>query len=455
MSDNAPNPNPQQQPQPASQPPQTPPAQPAAAPAQAAPAQPGQPAQPQPQAQGQQAPAQPPAAPKANGNGILRSPAFPWIAGVLLAVLLFFGIGYIISSYTSESTDDAFIAGHIVSIAPRISGQVSAVHVLDNELVHSNELLVELDPSDYASTLAQKQAAQSSSESNLKAALAGYNLMQVKVTTAEADARESKADADAAKATYTKAKADYERAQKLVKENTISSQEYDQYKATADEAEANYNSAKEKAASDESKVNEANAQTEAVKAEAEAALAQLNASKTEVDSAQLNVSYTKIFAPSDGLVTRKQVEPGDYLQTGQTIFSLVPKDVWVVGNFKESQLRDMQTNQPVLVEIDALGGRKFRAHVDSVQAGSGAVFSLLPPENAVGNFVKVVQRVPVKIVFDEPLPEDKTIGPGLSVEPYVQTSSFKVPSFIIAIVAVVLAVVAALVFKKAIGSNEK
>jgi membrane fusion protein, multidrug efflux system len=127
----------------------------------------------------------------------------------------------------------------------------------------------------------------------------------------------------------------------------------------------------------------------------------------------------------------------------------------VVANFKESQLRDMRTNQPVLVEIDALGGREFRAHVDSVQAGSGAVFSLLPPENAVGNYVKVVQRVPVKIVFDEPLPEDKTIGPGLSVEPRVLTSSFSVPSFVIAIVAIILAVGAALIFKKVINGNGK
>jgi membrane fusion protein, multidrug efflux system len=385
----------------------------------------------------------------------LHSLAFVWIAGVVLAVLIFFGLGYIVSSYTSEDTDDAFITGHIVSIAPRISGQVSAVHVLDNEFVTNGELLVEIDPSDYDATLEQKQAAQSSSASNLKAALAGYELMQVKVTTAEATARETKADADSAAATYAKAKADFERAQKLVKENTISSQEYDQFEAAADEAEANLNSAKDKAASDESKVNEAGAQSDAVRAEADAVLSQFNESKTAVDSAQLNVSYTKIFAPCDGLVTRKQVEPGDYLQTGQTIFSIVPKDVWVVANFKESQLRDMRTNQPVLVEIDALGGREFRAHVDSVQAGSGAVFSLLPPENAVGNYVKVVQRVPVKIVFDEPLPEDKTIGPGLSVEPRVQTSSFSVPSFVITLVAIILAVGGAMIFKRVINGNGK
>jgi membrane fusion protein (multidrug efflux system) len=425
MSDTPPNPNPQQPAQPALPPAQTPPQLP------------------------------PPAAPAPNGNGRLQSPAFIWTVAAVLAVLIFFGLGYIVSSYTSETTDDAFITGHIVSIAPRIAGQVSAVHVLDNEFVTNGELLVEIDPSDYASTLGQKQAAQSSSESNFKAAIAGYNLMKVKVTTAEADARETKADADSAAATYTRAKADYERASNLIKENTISSQEYDQFKAAADEAAANLNSARDKAASDESKVNEAEAQTDAVKAEADAVFSQLNEAKTEVDSAQLNVSYTKIFAPCDGLVTRKQVEPGDYLQTGQTIFSIVPKDVWVVGNFKESQLRDMQTNQPVLVTIDALGGRKFHAHVDSVQAGSGAVFSLLPPENAVGNFVKVVQRVPVKIVFDEPLPEDKTIGPGLSVEPRVQTSSFSVPSIVTAIVAIVLAIGAAMILTAVMGRNDK
>ena len=131
-----------------------------------------------------------------------------------------------------------------------------------------------------------------------------------------------------------------------------------------------------------------------------------------MDSAQLNLSYTKIFAPCDGRVTRKQVEVGDYLQTGQQIMSLVPAEVWVMANFKESQLEKMQPGQPVLVEIDALGGRKFRAHVDSVQAGSGAQFSLLPPENATGNFVKVVQRVPVKIVFDEAVARRPHDRPG-------------------------------------------
>ncbi|HEV2454145.1 MAG TPA: HlyD family secretion protein, partial [Verrucomicrobiae bacterium] len=371
------------------------------------------------------------------------------LVAAAVAVLVYFGLNYFVATMTSESTDDAFIAGHVVAIAPRISGQVSAVHVLDNEFVRSNQLLVELDASDYESTLGQRQAARDSSQSNLKAAIAGYNLMKVKVKTAEADAAESKADAQASAATAARAQEDFDRAKKLVKENTISAQEFDQFKASADEAQANLRSANAKAASDESKVNEAQAQLAAAKAEADAVLSQVNESKTEVDSAQLNVSYTKIYAPCDGRVTRKQVEAGDYLQAGQTIFSIVPQDVWVVANFKESQLRDMQPKQSVLVSIDAVGGRAFRAHVDSVQAGSGAVFSLLPPENAVGNYVKVVQRVPVKIVFDEPLPAGKTIGPGLSVVPTVMTSAFKASKILIALVAVIVAIAAAIGFKAA------
>ena len=387
---------------------------------------------------------------KNNGEKLrkLNSPVFIWPAAIVLAVLLFFGLMLLADTLTHESTDDAFIAGHIVSIAPRISGQVTAVYVLDNQMVRSNDLLVEIDPADYATTLAQKNAAQNSSDSNLKAAIAGYKLMEVKITTAEATAKESKADADAAAATTAKAKSDFARAQLLRTNDTISAQEFDQAKEATDQAEANFNSARQKADADESKVAEARAQVEAVKAEADAAFSQLNESKTAVDTAQLNVSYTKIFAPGDGRVTRKQVEVGDYLQAGQQIMSIVPVEVWVVANFKESQLKKMSPGQKAMVEIDALGGRKFRAHVDSVQAGSGAAFSLLPPENATGNFVKVIQRVPVKILFDEPLPADKTIGPGLSVTPSVQTGKFAVPEFVIAILAIILAIAAAFGFQK-------
>ena len=385
---------------------------------------------------------------KGNGKQFakLNSPWFLWPATAALTVLLLFALSYLNSFLTHESTDDAFVEGHVVSIAPRISGQVLAVHVLDNQLVHSNDLLVEIDPADYAMTAAQKQSAADAQESSYKLALAGFELMRAKVTPAGAVAQASKADTAAAAATAARAKADFERSQELRKQNTISQQEFDSMQAAAQQAEANLNAAQQKAAADESKINEAGAQLNATEAGVSMALAQFRQAQTSVQSAQLDVSYTKIFAPSDGRVTRKAVEPGDYVQTGQTLLSIVPNEVWVVANFKETQLKHMKPGQPALVEIDALG-KTLRAHVDSIQAGSGARFSLLPPENATGNYVKVVQRVPVKIVFDEPLPADHTIGPGLSVSPGVQVSSLSLPDWAMALAAIILAFAAAMGFR--------
>jgi len=390
-------------------------------------------------------PAPPPAV---NGAKLakLNSPWFIWPATGVLAVLLFFGLDYLVTALTHESTDDAFIEGHVVSIAPRISGQVSAVHVLDNQMVRSNELLVEIDPADYSTTASQKQSSADAQEANYTAFLAALDLMSVKVATAEATADQSKADADAAQATDARAQADFQRSQELRKQNTISQQEFDAAQAAVREADANLAAAKQKAIADVSKIKEAKAQLDATKAAVGMALAQFRQSQANVQAAQLDLSYTKIYAPCDGHVTRKSVEPGDYVQTGQTLFSIVPGDVWVVANFKESQLKKMKPGQLALVEIDALG-KSLRAHVDSIQAGSGARFSLLPPENATGNYVKVVQRVPVKILFDEPLPADHVLGPGLSVAPGVRVSRFEIPGWAIALLAVVLAGVAQFVFR--------
>jgi membrane fusion protein (multidrug efflux system) len=387
-------------------------------------------------------------APVANGAKLakLNSPWFIWSATGVLAVLLFFGLDYLITAFTHESTDDAFIAAHVVSVAPRVAGQVSTVHVLDNEMVRSNDLLVEIDPADYSTAAAQKQSSADAAEANYKTMLAALDLMTVKVATAEATADQSKADADAAQATDARAQADFQRSQELRKQNTISAQEFDAAQAAIKEADANLAAAKQKAIADASRINEAKAQLDETKAAIGMALAQFRQAQTTVQSAQLDLSYTKIFAPGDGRVTRKSVEPGDYVQVGQQLMSIVPTDIWVVANFKESQLKKMKPGQLVLVAIDALG-RSFRAHVDSVQAGSGAAFSLLPPENATGNYVKVVQRVPVKILFDEPLPADHTIGPGLSVAPSVRISRFEIPGWAIALLAIVLAGGAAFVFR--------
>ena len=270
--------------------------------------------------------------------------------------------------------------------------------------------------------------------------------MNTKLATAAATARESQADVEALAATADRARADLSRAGALIGQKTISAQEFDAAQATAKQADANLNSARQKAAADQSRIKEADAEYIATKSAVAMALAKMHQAQTDLDAAQLNLSYTKIFAPAEGRVTRKSVEAGDYVQTGQALLAIVPAEVWVVANFKESQLKKMKPGQPVRVEIDALGGRSFAAQVDSIQAGSGAQFSLLPPENATGNFVKVVQRVPVKIVFDEPLPADRTLGPGLSVTPEVAVAGLDLPGWLCAAVAVTLGVVAGLIF---------
>jgi membrane fusion protein (multidrug efflux system) len=377
----------------------------------------------------------------------LNSPLIIWPATVALAVLLFFGLGYLFDVLTHESTDDAFITADVASIAPRVAGQIAAVHVLNNELVHSNELLVEIDPANYAITVAQKQAAAASQDANLKTVFAVDELMRKKVATAEASARKAQADADASAASAKLAETNFARTASLLKDKTVSQQEFDAAQAANTKAQADWKSTVENASVETSKVDEAYAQLKAAETAIGLATSQWQEAQTNVASAQLDLSYTKIFAPCDGRVTRKAIEPGDYVQVGQTLFSVVQDDDWVVANFKESQLRKMKPGQPVLVAIDALGGKKIRAHVDSVQAGSGAAFSLLPPENATGNYVKVVQRVPVKILFDEPLPADHVIGPGLSVTPDVQVSSFSLPEWAIGLIALILTGAAVTVFR--------
>ena len=369
-----------------------------------------------------------------------------WPAAGVLAVLVYFGIAYLVEVFTHESTDDAFIAGHIITVSPRIAGQVAAVRVRDNQLVRANDVLVEIDPADFALTVAQKTTAAESQNANYKTIVAAYELMEVRVATAEAAARKACDDADAAAAIARKAAADFARAQDLQRQNTLSKQEFDTAQTAFTKAQADGKSAEENAAEENSKVEEARKQLAAAREEAGMALAQWREAQTNVAVAQLNLSYTKILAPADGRVTRKSIETGDYVQAGQQLLSLVPAEVWVVANFKESQLASMTIGQPVAVTIDALGGKTFAAHVDSIQAGSGAQFSLLPPENATGNFVKVVQRVPVKIVFDDPLPADKVIGPGLSVTPSVQVSKFVFSAWGIAFIALVVAGKAALIF---------
>lgn len=384
-----------------------------------------------------------------------RRPAI--IAGtIVLGILLFIGLNYFVDGLIHQTTDNAFLDGDIVAIAPRIAGQVKRVYISDNQPVTNGQLLVEIDPRDYEVILAQKKSALAAAKANEDLIKTSYELLGIQVKSAQETANQSEAAGNSDKAKADRAAADLKRAEDLSQRKIISPQEFDAAKSAAESADATWKSSQAKAAADQSKVAEAQAQLEAGKKAFERALAQADQSKVDVEQAELNLSYTKIFAPEDGRITRKAVENGDYLQVGQKLMALVLKNLWVTANFKETQLKKVRVGQSVQISIDSVAKKTFTGKVESIQSGSGASFSLLPPENAVGNYVKVVQRIPVKIVFDAD-PEqsaNQVLGPGMSVTPAVRVRNFSIPAAAIMLVALAVAALVGIFWWKKAGVSE-
>jgi len=373
------------------------------------------------------------------------------IGTVVFFALLFAGLGYLAESLTHESTDDAFLDAHFISIAPKVAGQVKTVEVNDNQAVKAGDLLVEIDPRDLAVQLEQKQAALNAARANLDLLKASFELRHTQIGTAEATMKQSAAEVAAAEATAEKAKADLKRAEELIQNHAISPQEFDSAKAAAMAAEANLKAAQERTTSDQSKVTEAKAQLETSRKALEWGEAQAHQAESDVQAAELNLSYARVPAPADGYVTKKAVESGDYIQVGQKLMALVPSELYVTANYKETQVEHMRPGQPVRITVDSAGGRVFTGHVESIMAGSGARFSLLPPENAVGNYVKVVQRIPIKILFDEPVEAGHVLGPGMSVVPSVHVKGYVISEEVVLIVAAVGALVIGVLWWRAAG----
>ena len=373
------------------------------------------------------------------------------IGAVVLLLVAFFVYRYV-SSY--ESTDDAQVDGHINSVSARITGHVVKLNVNDNQYVQAGMVLVEIDPTDYQ--VAYERAKADFEDAQAAAAAAGVNVPITSVSTtsqvsfSEADvaaaragvaaARQqfaaAKAQLDQAEANNVKAQNDLGRYKQLVDKQEISQQQYDQAVAAARADEAAVQAARSLADAAQSQVTEAqgklaqseanwrNAQTapkqmQVIRSRAASAEAEALRKKADLDQARLNLEYTKIVAPVAGVVSDRTVEVGQNVAPGQELMKVIPlNDVWITANFKETQLRDMKVGQPITVEVDA-NGRKYRGKVDSIAGASGARFSLLPPENATGNYVKVVQRIPVKLVLDPGENKDQSLRPGMSVTPKV------------------------------------
>ena len=342
-------------------------------------------------------------------------------------------------SASHESTDDAFIAAHTIEVAPKIAGKVDSVLVKDNQLVKKGDLLVQIDPRDYDAQLDQKQASLESVKAEATSAQAAVEQQIANVRSLHATLDQDSADEQASQAQADQTSDDLRREQDLYKTHVVSIQDLIHSQVANRSAQANLESAKKKVAAGEAQLAEGEAQVRTFQALVEYVLAQEKQNGASVESAKLNDSYTRVYASETGRITHKSVEPGDYVQVGQSLLALVPSEIYVTANFKENQLRLMRPGQPVEIEVDALGGRKFEGHVDSIQMGSGAAFSLLPPENATGNYVKVVQRIPVKILFDQVPDVGLPLGPGESVVPTVKVQDFHYSALQLMIVSALVA----------------
>jgi membrane fusion protein (multidrug efflux system) len=390
------------------------------------------------------------------------------VGGVILLAAL---LGLYLYFHNRESTDDAQVDGHITPIAAKIYGRVAKVQVNDNQAVKAGQVLVQLDPADYQAALDEAKAALALAEgearsagvdvprtsedtasgtSSAQAQLAGSeaDLMRAQATYEQsqtADLAYAQANIEKSRANAQLAKADLARYLPLMEKGEISKQQYDAAKANADATASALNADEQKLVQAQRSVEISRAQLDAAKArvlqaqagvasahadvkrvamrsaDAQAKFAKVDQARAQVEASRLNLSYCSVVAPIDGVVTHKQVEDGQIVQQGQGLMVIVPlQDVWVTANFKETQLRKMRAGQKVYVEVDTYG-KTFPGHVDSIAGATGAVVSLLPPENATGNFVKVVQRIPVKIVLDPIPPNEAVLRPGMNVDATVIT----------------------------------
>ncbi len=326
-------------------------------------------------------------------------------AGVLVAGSLG-GAYYLRQVAPFESTDDAFIDGQIIGISPQVSAQTAVVHVDDNQMVHKGDLLVELDPTDFQVALSQAQGAEAASKGKRAQAEAG-------VAAAESAVLEAQASLHSFQATFENAETELRRLQ-AVDARARSQKDLD----SAISARKTSFAALERA---QAQVRSAQAQVTQARANVTAAEGDYQKAQADTRKAQVNLDHCRILAPADGRVTGKAVDVGAYVTPANPLFQIVPARVWVVANFKETQLKHMAPGQPVEVSVDAFPNLTLTGKVDSIQSGTGSRFSVIPTENATGNFVKVVQRVPVKILLDN----DKLgqLAPGMSVEPKVRVRS--------------------------------
>ncbi|WP_025761494.1 HlyD family secretion protein [Dyadobacter tibetensis] len=339
------------------------------------------------------------------------------ILGLLILVSGSWGISKYLHGQHHEETDDAQIDAHISPVIPRISGYVTQIKVEDNQLVKKGDTLVLLDDKDQRIKLQQAMAGLLGSESNLTVANASTQASRASGSTYQANVAVVQAQIEEAKVAVWRANQDFSRYENLIKDHSITQQEFEQAQAAKQKAERGLAVLVAQKQAAERQANAAGTQTVATSRQKEVAAANIQAQQALIENAKLLLSYTVITAPTDGRVSKINAQVGQFLQAGQTLFSIISKDEpWVVANFKETQLSKMKVGQTVKIHVDAYPEHIFEAQVASFSPATGARFALLPPDNASGNFVKVVQRLPVKIEFvKQEASQLALLRPGMNV----------------------------------------
>jgi len=346
-----------------------------------------------------------------------RNPVFIVILAVLIIGGAWFGISKYEHSLHHEDTDDAQIGADISPVIPRVAGYVKDVRVNDNQHVKKGDTLLILDNRDYEIKVEQAEAALEIAQTNLNTAKATTTAARANISTLQASVGTVDAQIEAAKVNLWRASQDYDRYANLIKDHSITQQQYEQALAAKQTAEKQLSILQEQKKQAQQQTNAVSVQSNATASQINVASATIHQRQVDVDAAKLNLSYTVITAPEDGLVSKVNVQPGQFVQAGQPLFSVVHSDnVWVIANFKETQLDKMKEGQKVIIKADAYHGHKFEAMLSSFSPATGSTFALLPPDNASGNFVKVVQRLPVRIDFTNKSDTlVKKLRPGMNV----------------------------------------
>ncbi|MBW7974731.1 HlyD family secretion protein [Bradyrhizobium sp. BR 10289] len=327
------------------------------------------------------------------------------VGAIALVAALVGGLLYWLEVRHYESTDDAFIAARSFSVASKVGGYVTDVPVTDNQHVNAGDLIAKIDERDYRIAVDQANAQVAVSQANI-------DNVEAQIVSQQEQIKQAEAQLEQAQAQLQFAQEEFNRAEDLVQKGAGTVQRQQQTRSDLQAQQANTERAK-------TAVSAAQVGIKTLQAQLEGARAQLAQSRAQLDQAKLNLQYTNVVAAQSGRVVKLSGAKGTFVTAGQSLMMFVPDEVWIVANYKETQLNDMRPGQPVEIRIDAYPGRKLTGRVDSVQPGSGTAFSLLPAENATGNYVKVVQRVPVKIVVDS-WPADLPVGPGMSVVPWTK-----------------------------------